>query len=86
MAQLNCSCEFKDQMIAEMISVRKQFPGKENDWIDVLFPAVEDVADQSLCCLLTYLLYYGYCRKCSVSVSEKARMILSPLMMKTELN
>ena len=63
MAQLSCSCGFKDQMITEMISVRKQFPGKESNWVDLLFPVVEDVADQSLCCLLTYLFYYGYWRR-----------------------
>ena len=86
MAQSSCSCRFKEQMISEMLDMRKQLPDKENDWIDCLFPEADDAADQSLCCLLTCLFYYGYCKECSVSVSEKARMVLSPLMMKTELN
>lgn len=84
MAQMNCSCGFKEQMITEMQSLWKQCPGKETEWINLLFPATERSTCESLCCLLTYLFYYGYCKECTLSLSEEARSVLAPLMGKQE--
>lgn len=84
MAQMNCSCGFKEQMITEMQSLRKQCPGKETEWINLLFPATERSTCESLCCLLTYLFYYGYCKECTHSLSEEARSVLAPLIGKRE--
>ena len=80
MAQINCSCGFKEHMITEMQSLRKQCPGKETEWVALLFPTTERSSDDSLCCLLTYLFYYGYCKECTLSLSEEARSVLAPLM------
>ena len=80
---MNCSCRFKEQMITEMQSLRKQCPGKETEWINLLFPT-ERSADNSLCCLLTYLFYYGYCKECKISLSDEARSVLAPLMKEQE--
>ena len=84
MAQMNCSCGFKEQMITEMQSLRKQCPGKKTEWVDLLFPTTERSSDDSLCCLLTYLFYYGYCKECTLPLSEEARSVLAPLMGKQE--
>lgn len=78
MASRTCSCKFKEQMIAEMTSMRVQSPGKNTEWVDLLF--ADNSGEHSLCCLLTFLLYYGYCKECPVPLSEQARTILSPLM------
>ena len=79
MDQMSCSCCLKEQMISEMQRMRKQHPGKETEWVNLLFPE-EGSAGGSLCCLLTYLFYYGYCKECSRSLSEEARLALAPLM------
>lgn len=84
MAQMNCSCGFKEQMITEMQSLRKQCPGKETEWVTLLFPTSERSSDNSLCCLLTYLFYYGYYKECTLPLSEEARSVLAPLMGKQE--
>lgn len=81
MPTTNCSCGFKEQMIAEIQRMREQLPGKETEWVDLLLSP----ADQPLCCLLIYLFYYGYCKECSVSLSEEARSVLAPLMAKPGL-
>ena len=86
MAQTTCSCELKEQIITEMRGIRMQFPGKENEWVDWLFPASVNPKDNSLCCLLVLLFYYGYCKECPITISEMARDVLSPLMGKQELN
>jgi len=80
MASKTCSCKFKEQMIAEMLTMRKHSPNKTTDWVDMLFSPTADANDQSPCCLLAMLFYYGYCKECSVSMSEHARALLSPLM------
>ena len=74
MTHMNCNCSAMDQMVERMREMRRQNPGKETEWVDKLFPE-----GMPLCCLLTYLLYYGYCEECSVPLSEKARTFLAPL-------
>lgn len=73
----SCSCEFKERMIAEMMDMRRKSPNKDNEWVDLLFPAS---CDHSLCCLFTFFLYYGYCKECSIPLSEGARNALFPLL------
>lgn len=80
MAQANCSCRFKEQIITEMKNMRKENPGKEMQWVDLLFHQAGGSGANELCCLLTVLFYYGYCEECSMSLSEKARSVLAPLM------
>lgn len=77
---MNCSCALREQMIAEMRHMRERIPGKETQWVDLLFPAEQNSEDHSLCCLLIYLFYYGYCKECVVPLSEEARGVLAPLM------
>jgi len=83
MAQMKCTCSFKEDMITEMKNLRKRRPGKDTEWVNLLFPK-EHAADNSLCCLLTCLFYYGYCEDCKTSLSEMARSVLAPLMEKQE--
>ena len=80
MAQSNCSCRFKEQIITEMKNMRKENPAKETQWVDLLFPELQASASNDLCCLLTYMFYYGYCKECTDSLSEVARSMLSPMM------
>lgn len=75
-----CPCEFKRQMIAQMLELQKHHPNGEYNWVSLLF---ENASDDSLCCLLTFLFYYAYCKECTVPLSEEARTVLKPLM---ELN
>lgn len=86
MEQMNCNCGLKEQMITEMQNMRKQCPGKETEWVEWLFPTTEDFGEKSLCCLMTYLFYHGYCRECTVPLSEEARSVLAPLMSEKTLN
>ena len=80
MAQANCSCRFKEQMISRIQAIRKEHPGKEMQWVDLLFHQAGGSGANELCCLLMVLFYYGYCEECSMSLSEKARSVLAPLM------
>ena len=82
---MNCSCGFKEQMISEMQNMRRQCPGKETEWVTMLFPT-ENSADHSLCCILTCLFYYGYCKECTLTLSEEARSVLAPLMREENTN
>lgn len=80
MAQMNCNCKFKEQMISRIQEMRREHPGKEMQWADMLFPKAGGSGANELCCLLTALFYYGYCEECSMSLSEKARSVLALLM------
>lgn len=56
-----CTCEFKRQMMAQMLELRRNpLDGKRN-WASLLF---ENDPDESLCCLLTFLFYCAYCKPC----------------------
>lgn len=72
-----CTCEWKEQMINEMLEMRKKNPNHENRWVPLLFP---DSREQAPCCLLTFLFYYAYCEECTRSLSDVARTTLKPLM------
>ena len=73
----DCTCEFKEQMIAEMLELRKNDTGDEYWWVPLLFKKPKD---HSLCCLLTFLFYYAYCNECATPLSEEARNVLKPPM------
>ena len=80
MSTNTCSCHFKEHMITEMLRMREECPDKDTKWVDLLFTPSEGSHDSSLCCLLTFLFYYGYCKECTVPLSAQARSILAPLM------
>ena len=84
MESINCSCAFKTQMIEEMQKMREENPGKETEWVNLLFPPTKKPEDSNLCCLLTYLFYYAYCKECKTPLSEEARTALDPLMGRQE--
>ena len=76
-----CTCAFKRQMIDDMLKFQKNHPDGEYGWVSLLF---ENDPNDSLCCLLTFLFDYAYCKECTVPLSEAARAVLKPFMEPTE--
>ena len=76
----HCTCEYKRSLISQMLAMRKAQPGDHTKWVDLLYPKHDSTAGDGYCCLLTTMIYYGYCKNCSTPLSEFARSALNGLL------
>lgn len=73
-------CAMMDMMAAEILAKKAKAPSKEIEWFESKFDLEHPTEENPLCCILTFLFYYGYCKECTTPMSEQARLLLKPLM------
>lgn len=76
----HCSCEFKERMIAELLDFSSRSDSEEAKCISVILSSSSCAENHPACCMLAFMMYYGYCEECTRSLSEEARIMIEPLM------
>lgn len=85
MEQNTCNCAFKTSMTQHILDFQREHPDSPMKWVEQLYGKDIHADASPLCCMLTFLFYYGYCQECTTPVSEFAAQALEPLMETTKL-